>query len=84
MRNDAIHGDEHIQMIDGLTKYQLFAVNHYLQEYDQDATFEQVLAELVNTIDGSVPFEIYDASLSWEEIADSIIQMAADLERLMQ
>lgn len=82
MRNDHIHGDEHIQMVDGMTKYQLFAVNHYLQEYDEDATFKQVLHGLL-TDQHTVPFEIYDASLSWEEIADSIIQMAEDLERLM-
>ena len=83
MQNDTYHGDEHITMTEGMTKHELFAVNHYLQEYDQDASFEQVLNDLMNDNDASVPFEIYDASLSWEEIADSIIQMAADLEELL-
>ena len=84
MRTEDFHGDEHIMMTEGMTKYELFAVNHYLQEYDQDASFEQVLNDLMNDNDASVPFEIYDASLSWEEIADSIIQMASDLEGIFK
>ncbi len=77
--NELYHGDEHITITEGMTKYELFAVNHYLQEYDEDASFEQILNDLLNDAN-TVPFEIYDASLSWEEIADSIIQMASDLE----
>ena len=80
MDNDAIHGDEHIKLIEGMTIYEQFAVNHYLQEYDEEGSFEEILRDLMNDND-TVPFEIYDASLSWEEIADSIIQMASDLEK---
>ena len=67
-----------------MNKYQRFAVNHYLQEYDQEATFEKVIEDLLHNTDESIPFEIYDASLSWEEIADSIAQMAADLETCLK
>lgn len=74
-----LHGDEHIKMVEGMTKHQEFAVNHYLQEYNEESTFDEILNDLLNDND-TVPFEIYDASLSWEEIADSIEQMAADLE----
>lgn len=66
-----------------MNKYQQFAVNHYLQEYDEEGTFDKVIEDLLHNMDGSIPFEIYDASLSWEEIADSIIQMASDLEECL-
>ncbi len=66
-----------------MNKYQRFAINHYLQEYDQEATFDKVIEDLLHNTGQSVPFEIYNASLSWEEIADEIIQMEADLEECL-
>jgi hypothetical protein len=78
--NDQLHGDEHIKMIEPMTKYQLFAVNHYLQEFDNDMSFEEVLHALLEDMNDAIPYDIYEASLTLDEIADSIVQMAEDLE----
>jgi hypothetical protein len=75
-----LHGDEHIKMVDGLTKHQLFALNHYLQAYDQDMSFDDIVQDLFGYHDNSVPYDIYSNNLSSDEIANCIYEMAEDLE----
>jgi len=65
-----------------MNKYQRFAVNHYLQDYDRDMNFNDLTDSLFQEWNEAIPFEIYESSLSMEEIADNIIQMASDLEEL--
>lgn len=69
-----------------MNKYQQFAVNHYLDGYMEDMTFEEVLSALyAGDMEAVTLNEIYESAvgLSFEEIADEIYQMAADLERLL-
>lgn len=80
MDNDSIHGDEHIKLIEGMTKYQLFAVNHYLARCNDELSFEEVLAAAqADDYTQMMPNEAYH-HLTLEEIADDIYQMASDLE----
>jgi hypothetical protein len=66
-----------------MNKYQQFAVNHYLQKYNPDMNFDTIIETLLNDWDDVIPFDIYESNLSLEEIADSIVQMASDLEKLL-
>ena len=62
-----------------MNKYQRFALNHYLAEYPQELTFEQVL-ELLEAGDGKAlvwqPFECLDKA----QVAECIDNMTAELE----
>jgi Fe2+ or Zn2+ uptake regulation protein len=69
-----------------MNKYQRFAVNHYLVDYDDSLSFEDIVSALQNDdIELITVSELYDSviGLSYEEIADNMYQMAADLESLL-
>ena len=69
-----------------MNKYQQFAVNHYLSDYEEGLDFQEILSALYGCdMELVTVCELYDSilSLSYEEIADDMYQMAQDLERLL-
>lgn len=66
-----------------MNKYQQFAVNHYLARYNDELTFDEILAAAQDDdCTELMPNEAYH-HLTLEEIADDIYQMASDLEGLL-
>lgn len=66
-----------------MNNYQQFAVNHYLARYNDELTFDEILAAAqADDYTELMPNEAY-GHLTLEEIADDIYQMACDLEELM-
>lgn len=62
-----------------MNKYQLFAVDHFLADYPEDASFDEVI-DLVEDEDESVcHWEPYE-SFWGEHIAEMITDMARELE----
>jgi len=66
-----------------MNKYQLFAVNHYLSDYDIILKFDDILAALADNDTSSATLAEAYQHLTLEEAADDIYQMACDLEKLL-